>query len=319
MSQTNSSVRVRPAGREHTPGRPRRRPRWASPAYLFLLPGMAILGLIVVYPAVQAAVMSLEDWSLRPDVPSEFVGLANYAAAIQDPVFWRAMANAAIYLLATVPPQLFLGLILAAALNKAFAGRTFFRAVIYIPVITSWVVVSILFKYLFATDNGLVNFLLVDVTGWLQTNIDWFNDRWSALFVISLLGTWKGVGWSMLILLAALQSVPHDLYEAAEMDGAGPIRQFWSITMPGIRRTLNFVTILLVIGAFNVFISVKLITDGGPASLTEVPLTYLYKEAFSYLDFGYGSALAFLLTAVVFVLSIIQFRLNQRSSEDAAA
>lgn len=290
-----------------------------SPAYLFLLPGLAVLVLVMVYPAVQAARMSFQEWSVRPDVPSTFVGLANYARALEDPVFWRSMANAAIYLVATVPAQVFLGLLCAAALNASFRGRTAFRVMIYIPVITSWVVVSILFRYLFASDNGLMNFLLVDATGWLSKNVDWFNGRWTALFVISLLGVWKGVGWSMLIFLAALQSVSRELYEAAQMDGAGPVRQFRHVTVPGIRKTLTFVTILLVIGAFNVFISVRLITDGGPAGLTEVPLTYLYRQAFSNLDFGYGSAIAFLLTAVVFALSAAQYWLGRRGAEGASA
>jgi multiple sugar transport system permease protein len=305
------------AGRGTAPGRRRR--RRLSPAYAFLLPGLAVLVLVMVYPAVQAATMSLEKWSVSPKVPSTFVGLANYARALGDPVFWRSMANAGIYLLGTVPPQVLLGLLCAVALNAAFRGRTAFRVMIYIPVITSWVVVSILFKYLFATDGGLMNWLLVDVTGAVSRNIDWFNGRWTAMLVICLLGTWKGVGWAMLIFLAALQSVPRELYEAAEMDGAGWMRRFWHVTIPGIRRTLSFVTILLVIGAFNVFISVRLITDGGPAGLTEVPLTYLYRQAFSNLDFGYGSAIAFLLTAVVFAFSAAQYWLGRRGAEEAAA
>jgi multiple sugar transport system permease protein len=314
---TAATVDARSAGRGYTPGR-RRRARW-SPAYLFLLPGFAVLVLVMVYPAAQAATMSFQEWSVRPDVPSTFVGFSNYARALGDPIFWRSMANAAVYLLGTVPPQIVLGLLCAVALNAAFRGRTAFRVMIYIPVITSWVVVSILFKYLFATDGGLMNFLLVDATGVVSKNIDWFNGRWTAMIVLCLLGTWKGVGWSMLIFLAALQSVPRELYEASQMDGAGAARQFWHVTVPGIRRTLSFVTILLVIGAFNVFISVRLITDGGPAGLTEVPLTYLYRQAFSSLDFGYGSSIAFLLTAVVFALSAVQYWLGKRGSEEAAA
>lgn len=317
VSTTATAVTRGTAGRGSVLGR-RARAR-SLPGYLFLLPGFAVLVVVMVYPVVQAAVMSFEKWSVRPDVANTFVGFANYARALRDPIFWRAMANAGVYLVGTVPAQIALGLLCAVALNSAFRGRTAFRVMIYIPVITSWVVVSILFRYLFADDNGLVNYLLTDVTGLVSQHIHWFDGRWTAMAVISMLGVWKGVGWSMLIFLAALQAVPRELYEAAQMDGAGAARQFWYITIPAIRRTLSFVTILLVIGAFNVFISVRLITDGGPANLTQVPLTYLYEKAFGSLDFGYGSAMALILTIVVFVLSVIQYGANRRGAAEAAA
>ncbi len=315
-SATVTPVRRGPAGRSVRSGR-RGRARWL-PGYLFLLPGFAVLVLVMVYPMVRAAVMSFQEWTVSPKVPDTFVGLANYARALRDPVFLRSMANAGVYLLATVPAQMVLGLACAVALNAAFRGRTVFRVMIYIPVISSWVVVSFLFRYLF-TDNGLVNYLLTDLTGIVHQHVAWFDSRWTAMAVISLLGIWKGVGWTMLIFLAALQSVSRELYEAAQMDGAGPARQFWYVTIPGIRRTTSFIAILLTIGAFNVFISVRLITAGGPANLTQVPLTYLYEKAFSNLDFGYGSAMAFLLTIVMFLLAVVQYRIGRRGAEEAAA
>jgi multiple sugar transport system permease protein len=288
------------------------------PGYLFLLPGFALLVVVMVYPMVRAAIISFQHWTVSPKVPDTFVGLANYTRALHDPIFWRAMTNAAVYLVATVPAQIVLGLLCAVALNSAFRGRTAFRVMIYIPVITSWVVVSFLFRYLF-TDSGLVNYVLTDLTGFVHQRVDWFDGRWAAMTVISLLGIWKGVGWSMLIFLAALQSVPREYYEAAQMDGAGAARQFWYVTIPAIRRTTTFVAILLTIGAFNVFISVQLITGGGPANLTQVPLTYLYHAAFGSLDFGYGSAIAFLMTIVMFVLSLIQYQIGKRGAEEAVA
>ena len=305
------------AGRSARSGRRARARR--LPGYLFLLPGFAVLLLVMVYPMVKAAIISFQHWTVSPRVPDTFIGLANYERALRDPIFWRAMANAFVYLVATVPAQMVLGLLCAVALNASFRGRTAFRVMIYIPVISSWVVVSFLFRYLFQTDNGLVNYLLTDATGLVHQHIDWFDSRWAALAVVSLLGIWKGVGWSMLIFLAALQAVPRELYEAAEMDGAGAARQFWFVTIPSIRRTTTFVAILLTIGAFNVFISVQLITGGGPANLTQVPLTYLYGKAFSSLDFGYGSAMAFLLTIVMFLLSLIQYQAGKRGAEEAVA
>jgi multiple sugar transport system permease protein len=263
-------------------------------------------------PTVQAFAISLTEWSVAPGRPSVFVGAQNYLTALGDPVFWTALQNSGIYVLATVLPQMLLGLLLAVALDGPLRGRAAYRALIYIPVISSWVVVSLLFRYLFGTDTGAVNAVL-------GQHVDWFGGRGTAMFVIVLLGLWKGVGWAMLIFLAALQAVPAELREAASVDGAGPLRRFWVVTIPAIRRTMTFVAILLVIGGFNVFISVKLMTDGGPSDLTQVPLTYLYRQAFNFLDFGYGSAIAFILTVLVFVLSVTQLRLTRRDSEESAA
>lgn len=277
---------------------------------------MTVFLLVMVYPTVQAVLISVQRYGIAPGSPSSFVGLANYSRAFTDPIFWRSLANGGAYLLATVPFQIALGLACAVALNGRFAGRTVFRALIYIPVITSWVVASVLFRYLFGTADGAVNALL---TGVGAEPVDWFSGRWTAMAVISLLGIWKGVGWAMLIFLAALQAVPPDLHEAAAVDGAGNWRRFRSVTLPAIQRTLAYVTILLTIGGFNVFISVYLITGGGPADQTQVPLTYLYRQAFNLLDFGYGSAIAFSLTAAVFVLSAAQLWFTDRRDSGSPA
>jgi multiple sugar transport system permease protein len=293
--------------------------RWRSPAYAFLLPGMAVFTLVMVYPTVHAFVMSLFHWSVVPGGMSEWIGLGNYLEALGDPVFWRSLQNGGIYMLAPVPLPVALGLASAVALDARFRGRALFRTLIYSPVISSWVVVSLLFRYLFGTDSGAVNFLLTDVTHLSATQVDWFGNRWTALFAICVLGLWKGVGWAMLIFLAALQAVPIELREAAAMDGADAWRRFLNVTLPSIRRTVGFVTILLIIGGFNVFISVKLMTDGGPADQTQVPLTYLYRQAFNFLDFGYGSAMAFMLTALVFALSLGQLWLTSRKDSEGPA
>ena len=283
--------------------------------YAFLLPGFIIFTAVMVYPTIQAFLMSLQKWSPSPAIPTVWVGLANYARAVHDPIVGRALVNSAVYMLVTVIGQIVLGLACAVALNKAIRGRAVFRAMVYVPVISSWVVVSILFKYLFQT-NGAVNWFL-SLAG--QPPVHWFNSRWTGMAVISVLGVWKGVGWAMLIFLAALQAVPVELEEAAQMDGAGVFARFWHVSLPAIRRTTFFITIMLVIGAFNVFISVSLMTNGGPAQSTMVPLFYLYNQAFNFLDFGYGSAIAFLLTAIIFVLSVAQFWLGERNTEGAVA
>jgi multiple sugar transport system permease protein len=293
-------------------GRTRR--GWRATPYLFLLPGFTLYALVLLYPIARAFQISLYDWKILPGAVSDFVGLHNYGRALHDPVFWHALGNSAVYMAATVPAQIALGLFVAVLLDAKMPGRAIFRVLYYLPVVTSWVVVSLLFRYLFSSDTGLANWVLQQGHV-VDHDVNWLQQRWTAMLVISLLGIWKGIGWSMVIFLAALQGVPRELHEAASIDGAGPWRRFTNVSLPAIRATVLFVTVMLVIGGFNVFISVYLMTNGGPAGETEVLLTYMYREAFDFLDFGYGSALAFMLTAVVLTLSLMQLRVFRREPE----
>lgn len=274
--------------------------------YLFLAPGFVLFAALIIYPMIRAFQMSFYDWNIVAGATSHFIGLDNYITAYHDPIFWRALANSAVYMAFTVPPQIVLGLLVALLLRAKAPGRPLFRVLFYLPVVTSWVVVSLLFQYLFA-DSGLINYLLHEVHA-TNGGTPWLGNRWTALTAVSVLGVWKGVGWSMMIFLAALQGVPHELEEAAAIDGAGVWRRFTTVTLHAIWPATVFVTVMLVIGGFNVFTSVLLMTNGGPADQTQVLLTYMYKQAFTFLDFGYGSAIAVVLTVLVFVLSAIQLR-----------
>ena len=284
-------------------------------AYLFLAPGFLLFALVILYPIARALQISLHEWAIVPGIASDFVGLQNYRHAIDDPIFWRALVNTGFYMVVTVPAQIVLGLAAAVLLDARMPARTFFRTLYYIPVITSWVVVSLLFRYLFITDGGLVNWTLTDGIHLTDQNISWLGGRWTALTAISILGIWKGIGWSMVIFLAALQAVPRELHEASAVDGASAWGRFRAVSLPAIRPVVAFVTILLVIGGFNVFTSVFLITEGGPNDETQVLLTYMYRQAFTFLDFGYASSISFILTAIVFVLSLGQLRLFRRPGE----
>lgn len=290
--------------------------RAALAGYAFVLPGFALYALVMLYPAVQALLISLRDYKITPGAVSPWVGLDNYARALEDPVLLRSFVNAGVYMLTTVPAQIVIGLFLAILLDAKLPGRTLFRVLFYLPVVTSWVVVSLLFQYLFSTDRGVVNWFLVDASGLVSENVNWLGERWPAMVAISLLGIWKGVGWSMLIFLAALSGVPRELHEAAALDGAGAIRRFRYVSLPFIRGTLTTVMILLVIGGFNVFTSVLLMTGGGPLDRTQVPLTYMYRQAFTFLDFGYGSAISFLLTLVVLAVAGLQYSIARRKATE---
>lgn len=285
----------------------RRRRRFPLTPYLFLLPGLILFGLFILYPIAQAMQMSFYDWNILRGAASDFVGFDNYVRAFSDDRFWLSLSNSGIYMLFTVPPQIVLGLAVAMLLRSKAPAQPLFRVLYYLPVVTSWVVVSLLFKYLFA-DEGLINYALGDVLHVTDGATSWFSGRWTALIAICALGVWKGVGWSMMIFLAALQGVPKSLEEAATMDGAGWWQRFRVVTLPAIWPATIFVVVMLVIGGFNVFTSVLLMTGGGPGGQTDVLLTYMYQQAFSNLDFGYGSALAVILTVIVFVASAIQLR-----------
>lgn len=290
-----------------------RGPRWRTRRrlvpYLFLLPGTLLFVGLMLWPMAQAFWMSLFEWNVVPGAQSRFLGLGNYTRAAADPVFWRALANTLLYMGVTVPTQMALGLAIAVMLDRIARGRVLFRTLFYLPVVTSWVVVSLLFKYLFNSQAGFVNWVLVDLLGFADGNVAWLQGRWTALTVIALLGIWKGMGWSMLIFLAGLRGVPNDLLDAAAVDGASPRQSFFRVTLPYLRPVVAFVTIMLVIGGFNVFISVFLLTGGGPMRQTEVLLTYMYDQAFGFLEFGYGAAIAYVLTAIVFGFSMLQMRL----------
>jgi multiple sugar transport system permease protein len=283
--------------------------------YLFLFPGILIYLVTIIFPIIKSFQISFYEWKVLPGIPSPFLGFGNYSRALHDPIFWQGLVNSGFYMLVTVPPQIALGLFAAILLNKKIAGRSTFRVLYYLPVVTSWVVVSLLFRYLFSGEGGLFNWVLKDVLHLVQNDIQWFGSRWPAMLAICALGIWKGIGWSMIIFLAALQTVNPELIEAAAIDGAGPVRRFKAVILPAIRRTTTFISIMLVIGGFNVFLSVFLMTEGGPSGSTEVLLTYMYRQAFSFLDFGYGSAIAFILTGIILSLSIVQWNFFRPGDE----
>lgn len=290
--------------------------RWYVP-YLFLLPGLILYLLWTVYPLLYQLYISFFDWKIIPGQVSQFVGLANYQEAFGDRTFWLAMRNTGMYVVVTVIGQLLIGLALAILVHRVTVGKRFFRAAYYLPVVTSWVVVSFLFQFLFSPNAaGLINYVLVNVLHVIPGPVAWLANSDSAWIAIYALGIWKGVGWAMVIFLAALHAIPTELYEAAAIDGANEWQRFLQLTLPLIRRTTMFVLVALIIGGFQVFISVLLITGGGPLHRTEVALTYMFDEAFGNLHFGYGAALSYILTIVIMVISFMQMRFFSRSNQD---
>ncbi|MDQ5825038.1 MAG: sugar ABC transporter permease [Chloroflexota bacterium] len=291
----------------------RQRLRKSIPAYLFILPGMLLFVVWTLYPLLHSLTMSFAEWNLIK--PSRYVGMENYTRAFNDPVFWLALRNTLFYVVVTVPGQMILGLGIALLLDAPLRARGFFRTIYYIPVVTSWVVVSLIFTYLFNGQAGLINWVLRDGLHVIDKNINWLSEPLTANIAIAILGIWKGLGWTMVIFLAGLQSVPIHLYEAAAIDGATAWQRFRFVTVPLIRQTILFIMVMLTIGAFQVFISVYIMTGGNPLHRTEVLLTYMYENSFESLDLGYGSALSYIFAIMVFTLSMVQIRLLRRRVE----
>jgi multiple sugar transport system permease protein len=275
---------------------------------VLLIPGLAIIGMFTFYPIVKMFTMSFFDWHIGYNQTSSFVGLENYQAVFSDQTAGIAITNTMYYMLLTVPLQMVIGLLVALLINGIRHFSVTFRVLYYLPVITSWVVVALLFRNIFG-NQGLLNYFLTDVMHWSEKSIGWLSTRWPALTATGLLGVWKGIGWNMVIFLAALQAVPDEYYEAASIDGLNRFQMFFRITLPNIKGTILFALVMLVIGAFNTYTPITVMTGGNPAHQTEVVLTWLYYQTFSVTGkMGYAAALSFILTAIIAVLAVLLFR-----------
>ncbi len=272
-----------------------------------LLPGILVFALFTVYPIIKLFIMSFMEWNLSSMFNKSFAGLANYREVLSDKTFIIAFENTLVYTFVTVPGQMILGLIAAVLVHSVPRFKVTFRVIYYIPVITSWVIVSLVFRYIFNTE-GMLNYLLCNVLHLTPEYIPWLNTRWGGLTVAMMLGIWKGVGWNLVVFLAALQSVPGELYEAADMDGCNGLSRFFYVTLPSIKSTILFALVMLTIGGFNVFTSIKMITDGKPMHQTDTVLTWMYYKAFSTGEFGYAAALSFIVALTLMVLAFLQFK-----------
>ena len=279
-----------------------------------LLPGIIVFALFTVYPILNLLIMSFMQWDLGSVFQRSFAGLGNYKEVLSDKTFYIAFENTLVYTFVTVPGQMILGLAAAVLIHSIPKFKVTFRVIYYIPVITSWVIVSLVFRYIFNTE-GMLNYLLSNVLHITDENIPWLNTRWGGMTVAMLLGIWKGVGWNLVVFLAALQSVPNELYEAADMDGCGPLNRFFRITLPCIKPTILFALVMLTIGGFNVFTSIKMITDGKPMHQTETILTWMYYKAFNAGHFGYAAALSFIVAVTLMILAFLQFKAMKNQNE----
>jgi len=275
----------------------------AARAWAFLAPSFIHLLIFSIGPILFALWLSFHEWNLL-DPARPFVGLDNYRELAGDADFWRAIRNTAVYVL-FVPVGMAVALALALFVNRRIPGVRVMRTIFFLPYITSFVAISLVWRWMFQPDVGLFNNLLGRVGIPPQP---WLSSPTSALPSLMLMSVWMYAGYMMVIFLAGLQNIPESLYESAKIDGAGPWRRFLHITLPMLRPTLLFILVTMVIFMFQVFTAVYVMTEGGPLHATDVVVYHVYRAAWEYLRMGYASAMAWVLFAIVFVITLIQFR-----------
>ncbi|MEO7841139.1 MAG: sugar ABC transporter permease [Anaerolineales bacterium] len=286
------------------------RKNWS--AYLFLMPGLIHFAIFTLFAVSFAFYISFHDWNIiRPEKP--FVGLDNYLRLIGDARFHRAVLNTLTFMVG-VPLNLISGLAVALLLNTKVRGQALFRAMFYLPVVTPLVVSSIIWKWVYQGDYGLLNYYLLKF-GIIQEKIFWLADPNLALPALIIMGIWGGTGATMVIYLAGLQSIPQEMYDAAMVDGANSWQRLLYITIPLLKPTTFFLFITSVIGTFQIFTEVYIMTNGGPLSRTTTIGYYLYINAFRELDMGYATAMAFVLFAMIFGFTLLQWKFTRGDVE----
>lgn len=270
---------------------------------LFLLPNLLGFLIFSLIPIIASLGLSFYSWDLLSS--PVFVGLDNFRMLLRDPDFWAALTHTFAFIVGYIPLVTVSGLGTALALNQKIRGQAFFRTAFFLPVVSSWVAVALLWKWLFNPMYGFVNYVisLVGVAGpgWL------FDEHW-AMPAIVFTSVWKDLGFVAVLYLAGLQGIPDEYYEAASLDGAGPWARFRRITLPLLTPTTFFVLIISLINSFQVFDQIYIMTGGGPVGATTVLVQQIYKNAFDYGKMGYASAMSWVLFALVFLATWLQMR-----------
>jgi multiple sugar transport system permease protein len=274
--------------------------------YLFALPYLLLFGGFVVLPLLYGLGLSLFRWEMLSSAPPQFVGVANYREALGDQYFWRALTATLRFVVLAVPLTICFALLIAVGIQSLPRRRqTFYRAAYYLPTVVTISVAGILWRWFYNSEFGLFNAYLANI----GLKVPWITDTDWAMPSLVLMSLWWTAGGPMVALLAGLQNIPQPYYEAAALYGATASQQFWRITLPLLRPVLLFVVVLNVIGAFQVFGQVYMITRGGPELSTRTLVQYIYETAFNNYRMGYAAALSWLLFLVIALFSAVQFRL----------
>ncbi len=276
--------------------------------YLFLLPAGIVLLIFFFIPFFQTIGLSFLNYSNNIYNPS-FAGLENYVQILHNPIFYKVMWNTLLYLVVAVPILAIIPLFLAILINQKIKGITLYKILIYLPVIVSIVVAAIAFKWLYA-QQGILNYILNVMH---INSIGWLTDPKYAIYSVIIVTIWKGIGYYMMIYLAALMSVPKELYEACDIDGANFLTKHLTVTVPHIMPTIALVTTISSISAMKIFAEIYVMTKGGPLNSTKSIVYYIYEKAFENLDLGYASAMAVILLIIVMAFSLVNIFCFERN------
>lgn len=272
--------------------------------WLFLLPVLVVLLLLFGYPLINSIVMAFQNYKLTAPNDIYFNGFENFKKLFGDPDGLMILKNSIIYVVISVAGQFLLGLTLALALKKQFKGRGLYQSIVFLPWAFSGFVVGLIFRWSFNGEYGVVNNLLMKL-GIIDNNIAWLGTPGYSLAVVIIAMIWMGIPFFAIMILAALQSIPADVYEAADVDGCGTVRQFFQITLPYIKPTLITTVLLRTIWIFNSLDLVVIITDGGPANSSQTLPAYMYSKAFGSYDFGFAAALGVMLMIILGLYALI--------------
>lgn len=285
-----------------------------SAVILFLGPSLVVIFVFFFLPVIAAFLMSFTDfdiYALGNLSYLRFVGLKNYSNLLNDPLFWTALKNTFYFVAAGGPLSVAASLGAALLLNSKFIKyKSMFRLVYFLPVVTTLVAVSIVWRYIYHPRFGLINYIL-SLAG--IGGIDWLGDPVFSMPAIILLAVWKNFGYNMIIFIAGLQNIPEELYEAASIEGASAWQQFKQITIPQLAPTTLFISVITMIGYFQLFAEPYVMTQGGPLNSTLSIVLYMYQEGFRWWNIGYSTAIAFLLFVIILIGTIIQFKLQKET------
>ncbi len=271
----------------------------------FLSPTLIIFGTFVLFPVIFSFYLSFQKWNSFTWNGS-FIGFDNYIRMFKSEEFWLVLKNTVIYTIGTVPLNMIISLMVAYGLNKQLVGKKFLRTLFFAPVVVSPVAAALIWRWLYDPNFGLINYAL-GFFGFAPVN--WLNDPSAAMFALIGMGVWKTFGYNMVLFAAGLNAIPESYYEAATLDGAGAWSKFWHITVPLLSPTTFFIMVMAMIGSFQVFDIVYILTSGGPLGSTKVLVFYVYEYAFKFTgEMGYASAVSYVLFAILFLMTMLQIK-----------
>lgn len=279
--------------------------------YVLLAPTIVLFVLFMIYPIMRSLYLSFFELKSGS---YQLIGLRNYIMLFHDRTFYKSLFNTVVYLIIQVPVMISLALAIAVLIEERFLrGKAFFRTSVFLPSVTALVAYALVFKVLLNGDHGLINYVIKLFGG---RGVNWFYGEWSARIAIIIAITWRWTGYNMIILLAGIQSIPDSLQEAAKIDGATAWQRFAYITVPMVKQIILFCTITSTIGTLQLFDEPFILTSGGPNNATVTMGEYLYDNGFRYLKFGYASAIGYVMTIIIFLLSVLQFKATAKGDTD---